>query len=157
MAQESDQRTAFTAFVREVEPRLSYAFAAAYGPELGREATAEALAYAWEHWQRIRTMGNAAGYLYRVGQTKSHNHRRSPPVAPPLPGSKGDIWVEPGLPAALTALSEKQRTAVVLIHGFEWTQQEVAELLGIARTTVQKHLERGLEKLQQALEVRTDA
>ncbi len=30
---------AFTRFVKEVEPRLSYALAAAYGPEVGAEVT----------------------------------------------------------------------------------------------------------------------
>jgi hypothetical protein len=39
----SDEQ-AFTRFVKETEPRLSYALAAAYGPEVGAEATADALA-----------------------------------------------------------------------------------------------------------------
>ena len=33
----------FTRFVKEVEPRLSYAFFAAYGPEIGCDVTSEAL------------------------------------------------------------------------------------------------------------------
>lgn len=41
-------RRDFEAFVRESEPKLSRALAAAYGFEDGRDATAEALAYAWE-------------------------------------------------------------------------------------------------------------
>lgn len=44
----------FTRFVKEVEPRLSYAFYAAYGPEVGSEVTSEALVYAWEKWPRVR-------------------------------------------------------------------------------------------------------
>jgi hypothetical protein len=39
----------FAAFFAETEPRLRRAFVAAYGPERGREAAAEALAYAWQH------------------------------------------------------------------------------------------------------------
>jgi DNA-directed RNA polymerase specialized sigma24 family protein len=57
----------FTRFIKEVEPRLSHAFYAANGPEVGSEVTAESLAYAWQHWHRLRQMGNPAGYLYRVG------------------------------------------------------------------------------------------
>ncbi len=34
--------------MKETGPRLSYALAAAYGVEVGRESTADALAYAWE-------------------------------------------------------------------------------------------------------------
>ena len=41
------------------EPRLRRAFVAGYGSERGREATAEALAYAWERWAQIEPMPNA--------------------------------------------------------------------------------------------------
>jgi len=36
---------------------------AAYGPERGREAAAEGLAFAWEHWGELRTTNNPIGYL----------------------------------------------------------------------------------------------
>ena len=65
----------------------------------------------------------------------------------------GDPVVEPRLGDALAELSEGQRTAVVLIHGFGWTMREVAELNGISVSTVQTHLERGLKNLREALEV----
>ena len=58
----------FRAFVLRVQPRLHSGFIAACGHERGREATAEALAYAWEHWASVETMTNPTGYLYRVGQ-----------------------------------------------------------------------------------------
>ena len=41
----------FEAFTREGEPKLRRALVAAYGFEHGRDATAKALAYAWEHWE----------------------------------------------------------------------------------------------------------
>jgi len=40
----------FELFALDVEPRLRRALVAAYGSDRGREAAAEALAYAWEHW-----------------------------------------------------------------------------------------------------------
>ena len=40
-----------------------------------------------------------------------------------------------------------------LIYGYGWTMSEVAELLGTAKTTVQKHAERGLAKLRTTLGV----
>ncbi len=61
--------------------------------------------------------------------------------------------MEPGLPKAVAALPEKQRIVVTLIYGFEWTFSEVAELLGIAKTTVQTHGERGVTKLRRTLGV----
>lgn len=44
----NDVTESFTVFVKEVEPRLRHALVAVYGQEQGRDATAEALAYAWE-------------------------------------------------------------------------------------------------------------
>ena len=60
---------------------------------------------------------------------------------------------EPGLLPALEDLTESQRTAVVLVHGFGWSQVEVAELLDVSASTLRTHLSRGLAKLQNALEV----
>jgi DNA-directed RNA polymerase specialized sigma24 family protein len=35
-----------------------------------------------------------------------------------------------------------------LIHGLEWTYREVAELLGVSKSTVQTQTERGMAKLR---------
>src|SRR5690242_1361193 len=77
-------RAEFRSFFDGAEPRLRSAFVAAYDAERGREATAEALAYAWENWERVRVMENAVGYLYRVGQsrTRPRRRRRPEPAAP---------------------------------------------------------------------------
>ncbi len=137
----------FSAFVREAEPRIRYALVAAYGPERGLEATAEAFAYAWQHWEKVGDMDNPAGYVYRAGQHHAGRRRRRPPVFPE-PSFNPQPWVEPRLPAALTALTERQRVAVVLVRGYQYTLREVAELLGSSVPTVQKHLDRGLAKLR---------
>lgn len=142
----------FPGFVAEVEPRLRRALVARYGAELGRDLTADALAYAWEHWPSVRAMRNPAGYLYRVGQSKARPWLRRR-LAFPAQESVDLPWVEPGLPDALASLSASQRQAVVLVHGFGYRHAEVADLLGISRSTVQNHVERGLAKLRQRLEV----
>ncbi len=146
----------FTRFVEEVEPRLSYAFYAAFGPEVGSEVTAEAMAYAWQHWSRLQAMDNPAGYLYRVGQSKARWYHRPLVCFPSVPRSDHHE-IEPGLPNALKALTRSQRLAVVLIHGMEWTESEVAGLIGRSRSTVRTHLERGLARLREELEVTVDA
>lgn len=156
MSEESDIRDEFRVFVLEIEPRLSYALAAAYGVEVGRDATADALAYAWEHWTSIRTMENPTGYLYRVGQSNARRYRRSGPLFPEV-ASPHMHEVEPGLPAALGSLTQTQRTAVVLLHVLEFSEREAADLLGVDRSTVRRHRDRGLAKLREALEVVTNA
>ena len=144
----------FTAFVESYEPKLRIALMAAYGPERGREATCEALAYGWEHWDRVRTMERPVGYLYRVGQSKSRP--RKTPRPDPVAAARGEPWVEPGLPAALDALSRKQRMAVVLVDAYGWTRREAAEVIGVSEDTVGTHLRRGLQKLRASLGVSVD-
>jgi hypothetical protein len=48
----------FTVFVKELEPRLRHALIPSIGLDGANEATAEALAYGWEHWDRLREMEN---------------------------------------------------------------------------------------------------
>jgi len=139
----------YTAFVEETQPRLSQALVARFGPDEGSEATAEALAYGWEHWDRIGKMENPAGYLYRVGRHKGMRRWRRPVLPPPPP--HGDPIVEPGLPRALARLSHRQRTAVILVHSFAWTHEEVADVMGVSVSTVRNHLRRGMDKLRSAL------
>jgi DNA-directed RNA polymerase specialized sigma24 family protein len=147
---------AFEAFVAAVEPRLRRALVAAFGAHDGREATADALAWAWEHWDAVQTMGNPGGYLYRVGRTSQRTRTRAAVRFPPPP-QDAEVWVEPALPAALDALTESQRVAVVLVHGFGWTLAEVADFTRVKVTTVQNHVERGMAKLRKYLEVGADA
>ena len=138
----------FTEFFAIAEPRLRRALVAAYGVDRGREAAAEALAYAWEHWERISDMDNPVGYLYRVGQSRSRP-RSAVQLYPPVNAGSGP-WIEPELPAALAELSERERLAVVLIEGFGWTFREVAEVADVSVSSVQSYLSRGLKKLRQA-------
>lgn len=154
MLPDETKTDAFTLFVSQVEDKLRFALTAALGTECGREAAAEALAYGWEHWDRVRDADNPAGYLYRVGLNHGKKMRSRGRVRfPDVPVQKLP-WVEPGLPAALRGLPEQQRVTVFLVYGHEWSMTEVAILLGVSKGTVQKHLERGMEKLRRKLGVR---
>jgi DNA-directed RNA polymerase specialized sigma24 family protein len=147
-------RSSFTEFVAEVEPRLKKALCVGLGIERGVEATAEALAYGWEHWDRIRAMSNPAGYLYRVGRTRGRPRPHPGPLFPHCP-PESFPWIEPGLPEALARLSEPQRVAVWLVLGFGWTLDETASLLDVSISTVRTHLKRGEKKLRKDLGVST--
>jgi DNA-directed RNA polymerase specialized sigma24 family protein len=46
--------------------------------------------------------------------------------------------------------------AVVMIHGFGYTEREIADLVGISRWSVRTHAERGLGKLRSTLGVTLD-
>lgn len=150
----SADEASFTSFIEHVARPLRQALIAAYGPDVGAEVTAEALAYAWEHWDRISEMHNPAGYLYRVGQ--SHARRgifRKPPRYEPPRLAADAPWIEPGLAPAIASLSERQRAAVVLVHGYGWTITEVAEMWDVTFSTVSAHIDRAMAKLRKTLGV----
>jgi RNA polymerase sigma-70 factor (ECF subfamily) len=139
---------AFETFATEVEPRLRAALSATLGSDTGREATAEAIAYAWEHWNKVAAMDNPAGYLYVVGRDRGRRMQRRRRVTLMPADTERTPWVEPGLPDALARLPEQQRVVVMLLHCFEWTMSEVANFLGVSKSTVQTHADRGLAKLR---------
>ncbi len=155
---DDETAAAFTEFVTDTGPRLKQSLIAALGGEAGREATADALTWAWEHWDRVESMSNPAGYLYRLARNRSISLlRRSPAYGSANAVAYEDPLVEPGLGAALARLSPMQRMVVLLIHGFGWTYREVADHLGVAVGTVQAHAERGMAKLRNDLKVESDA
>jgi DNA-directed RNA polymerase specialized sigma24 family protein len=138
----------FREFVREAEPRLRRALVAAYGLDRGREAACDALAYAWEHWDRLRSVENLVGYLYRVGQSSLRTRKK-----PVLFAIDDDVepLVEPALAGALARLPERQRASVVLVHAGGLTVREAADVLGVNASTVQRHVERALAALRLAI------
>lgn len=137
----------FDAFAEESAVRLRHALTAAYGPDIGVDAAAEAMAYGFEHWDELAKMDNPRGYLYRVGQTAAARLRRRPSRLPrPDPVMLPEV--EPTLAPALDRLSEHQRTVVILVVGLQWRQSEVAELLDTSHSTVRTHLERGMGRLR---------
>ena len=140
----------FARFVADATPRLRRAFVAVRGLAGAADATSEALAYAWEHWDRVQVMENPVGYLYRVGQSRTRPRRT---LALPAPAELGLPDVEPALVPALLALSVQQRTAVWLVHGCGWSYREVAEAMEVSASAVGTHVARALEHLRARLEV----
>jgi RNA polymerase sigma factor (sigma-70 family) len=148
----TDTEEAFAGFVRVAEPRLSRVLVAAYGHEVGREVTRDALAYAWEHWPSVSGLENPLGYLYRVAQSRSRWYLRRRVVFSEV--DPGELpRVEPRLPLALSRLSQNQRIAVVLIHVEDMTERDAGALMGLSRATVRRHAQRGMDKLRKELEV----
>lgn len=153
----------FEEFLTKNRTALLAGFVAAYGAELGQEAAAEAEAYGWQHWDRLRDMTNPVGYLYRVGQSairgsirSSNRNGTGPNGYLPAAASDGLPEFEPGLAPALESLSESQRISVVLVHGLGWTLADTAAVLDVDVSTVRTHIRRGLIKLRSALKVETN-
>jgi DNA-directed RNA polymerase specialized sigma24 family protein len=139
----------FTAFVVDAQPRLLRALVGYFGADDAHDAMADALAYTWEHWMRVSTMDNPTGYVYRVAVSRGRRRWRKNMNGPlPVAPDAGMPDVEPALPSAMQQLSPRQRTAVFLVHGCQWSQEEVADLMGISASSVRNHLRRGMTHLR---------
>jgi len=139
----------FDTFTRHEGERLKRVLIAHFGLDVGAEVTADAMAYAWQHWDRVRPMANPVGYLYRVAQSSARRHwrwrrrvelPREEPIEAPLP--------EPGLDRALAGLTARQRVAVLLVHGLGWTYDDTASAMNIPLTSVRNHVHRGMKRLR---------
>jgi RNA polymerase sigma factor (sigma-70 family) len=147
---------AFDAFVRADGERLRRVMASQYGVDIGCESADAALAWAWEHWDRLRAISNPPGYLYRVAQTQARRAigRGRPVTYPSEPVRAADAessWADGDLAEALRQLPERQRVTVVLVHVYDWTPTEVAAFIGAPAVTVRSHLRRGLRQLRKSL------
>lgn len=149
----SDENS-FDAFVRRNERQLWQALVPVAGPEAASDAVADALAYAWLHWERIGAMENPVGYLYTMAKRDALRPPRSPTFATPDVTVLADF--EPRLLPALEELSEMQRQVVYLVEGFGWGLTDTARILGVSVSTVRNHLQRALDRLRVILKVETD-
>jgi len=146
---------AFDDFVAEIEGGLRRALVAAFGLEIGREAAVDALVWAWQHWSRVQTMVNPAGYLFRVGQSSGRRQlrrdARSASAMYRIGEAADGVEFEPALERLLTELSPRQRAAVLLVHGYGISLAETARLMGCSVSSVRNHTARALGRLQDAL------
>jgi len=149
----SAYRGEFSTFADDAGERLRRSLVAGYGVEIGNDICADALAYAWEHWERVRGLDNPVGYLYRVAQSANRRHRRwrrRPPF--PVENARNAEPLDPELGNALGRLTRNQRSCVVLVHVYDLTYRQTADALNIPVSSVRNHVHRGLVALRKALE-----
>lgn len=120
--------------------------------DLAGEATDEAMARAYQRWDRVSHLDNPGGWVYRVGLNWSCSVIRR--ITRPAP-----IWVAPATYAppptvqdpivdrALASLPADQRAVVVCRFLLGWSEQQTADSLGIKTGTVKSRLHRALERL----------
>jgi len=142
-----DSSSDFDDFFRQSEGRLRHGLVARLGSERGRDAAAEALAWAFENWERVSSMTYPLAYLHRVGISRTRLRRRA--FLPRSPSHEPEH--EPQLLTALRALSPSQRQCVVLVFAYEWRISEVADLTGTSQSAVRTHIDRGVKRLRKQL------
>jgi DNA-directed RNA polymerase specialized sigma24 family protein len=153
-----ERSATYEAFVAGESAHLRRILVAHFGTDVGAEVTADALTYAWEHWDRVEAMSNRVGYLYRVGQSSARRHWRwRRPLCLPPEEQRGVGAPEPGLPAALAELPDGHRVAVLLVHAHGYSYEEAAAMQGVPVSTIRNHVHRGMVKLRALLGATDDA
>ncbi len=146
----------FEEWYREIHPRLVTTVAASIGDaELAREAVDEALARAFERWERVRVMVSPAGWTYRVALNAARRRaRRRTFEVRVLRQSRPEVVPGPTLDLRLLVvdLPPCQRDAVLLRHVAQMTEAEIAEVMGVARGTVSSSLRAAYRSLSQTLD-----
>lgn len=99
----------YTEFARQHERSLRYALVAHLGYEAGRDATQDALVFAWEHWDRIRSARNPGG--------KASCHAKEDDSKPSHDGSRHERIASGGAQARGGATTPFQTAAFCRVSG----------------------------------------
>ena len=143
----------FDDFVHAHGRYLRQALVARFGVDIGTEVCSDALAYGWQHWDRIQSLDNPIGYLYRVGVSAARRHHRwRRAVILPSESTQPADPTDNELGPALARLSEHQRVCVILVHVHDWSYERTAAATGLSMSAVGNHLRRGLRRLRTDLE-----
>ena len=145
----------FESWYRYEHPRLVTLLSAALGDaEAGREAVDEALARAYERWDKVSRMASPTGWTYRVALNAGRRRARRRDlerrllrrtVTHDVPGPTGELW------AVTAELPLRQRTAVLLRHVSQLTEAEIADVMGIRRGTVSSTLRTAYQRIGVAI------
>lgn len=126
--------------------------------DLTRDAVDEACTRAFAQWEKVRLMESPMGWTFRVALNVTRRRQRRATMerkllrreapAPFVPPPGSEAW------DVVARLPVRQRTAVVLRHVADLTQEEIATAMGITRNTVASTLADAHDRLRVLL---TDA
>jgi RNA polymerase sigma-70 factor (ECF subfamily) len=146
----------FVTFYEQARDRIGRALALTLGDaDLAVEAVDEAMARAYQRWDRVGTFENPGGWVYRVAcnwATSVLRRRRRAPH-PPVDRGPTDVGpvAEPTVAAALRELPARQRSVVVCRFYLGLSEAETAVALGTRPGTVKSRLHRALRHLETRL------
>jgi RNA polymerase sigma factor (sigma-70 family) len=144
----------FHDFYAEARTSVGRALAITLGDrDLATDAVDEALVRAYQRWERVRTLDQPAGWVYRVGLNHARSRLRRLLRRPPATRDEHvEIHVsDPAIERALARLSVDQRAVVVCRHLLGWSEAQTAEALHVRPGTVKSRLSRALTRLEAEL------
>lgn len=121
------------------------------------DVAAEALARTFARWKRLESLPYLHAWVLRmtINLALDTVRRRHPDVpVRSLPAADDAVADRLALVAALRELPARQREVVVLRYLEDYSEADVAAMLGIAPGSVRAHMQRGLEALRRHLGAR---
>lgn len=126
--------------------------------ELAEDALNEAMARAFQRWNRVAHYANPEGWVFRVAVNWAMSwlrRRRRERERPLTARTSDETGLDPrdqDLERAMVALSVDHRSVVVCRFFLDWSVKQTAEALDIAEGTVKSRLARALENIRTELE-----
>jgi RNA polymerase sigma-70 factor (ECF subfamily) len=122
------------------------------------ELAQEAMARAYERWQRVKVMESAAGYVYRTAVNLNRKRLRHLAVrARGILAAASRGYQDPDresrmdFAAALAALPVGQREGFMLVEWLGLSAEEAGRILGIAPSSVRSRVHRARTTLRERL------
>jgi RNA polymerase sigma factor (sigma-70 family) len=130
--------------------------------EEAEEILQDAFLALWERWDRVSTLQDPTGYLYRTAMNVFRRRSRRAALAfrralslAPDPVPFAEIDEQQDVVAALAELSARQRAALVLTDVMDYSSEEAGRALGVTAGTVRGLASRARENLRRQLGERT--
>ncbi|MGH2654969.1 MAG: sigma-70 family RNA polymerase sigma factor [Actinomycetota bacterium] len=124
----------------------------------------EAFVRIFERWERVRSLDDPAGYLYRTALNARRSRLRRLAVAArkavrpePRPDEQDAAEDRTAVQRALAALPDGQREAVVLVEWLGMTDERAGEVLGVSAGAVRTRRHRARAALRDLLRGEIDA
>jgi RNA polymerase sigma factor (sigma-70 family) len=122
------------------------------GAAEAEDIAAETLARALSHWRRVGAMSSPAGWVMRVATNLAidivRRRRFVSDVAVERCPRTADFDIRLTLRDLLASLPRRQRDVLALRYLADFSEAEIATVLGISTGTVKRHASRGLTHLR---------
>jgi RNA polymerase sigma-70 factor, ECF subfamily len=163
-ASEDDYRRLFEA----AYPRLvRTVWFVVHDQAVAEDVAQDAFVELYRHWPKVRTYDRPEAWVRRVAVRKAQREAARAARRPGLErtaalvdvsaGAPDATLPDPALRAALTALTPRQRTVVVLYYLEDLPMREVADLVGCSEATGFVHLHAARKRLAELLSEEVDS
>jgi RNA polymerase sigma-70 factor, ECF subfamily len=148
-------------FLIEREPLYGAMWLVTRDRDEAEEIAQEAFLRVWERWDRVRSMDDPAGYLYRTAFNVWRSRRRRAAVAlrkavhgRHVDDASAEVEARDVVVRALSRLTTRQRAAVVLVDLLDLPSEDAAAAMGIRPSTVRVLASRARATLREGMEPR---